>query len=166
MAEDRFANVFTAEVVQSATNVLTFGEMVFGITLRDRVAVVIDELYFYLSAAGLALMTAVSDSISMGITVSDQVSDITDLADRRILYTQILIRADFGTAAAAQFIRMPLKESFSPPVLALPNRFYFGVDSAGLASVLTARLRMHFRTEKITQDQQLIEVLETFQLST
>ncbi len=166
MAEDRFANVFTASVTESAAGVLTFVEMTFGITLRDRVAIVLDELLFYVTAATLSLMTANSDQIMYAVTVSDQVTDLEDLADRRILYAGSWVRMDFGTAASAQILHLPVKAVFSPPMIALPNRLFLGVDSGGLASAIKLFMRMHFRTVKITQDQQLIEVLEAFQLST
>ncbi len=166
MAEDRFANVFTAEVTNSAANALTFTEMNFGITLRDRVAIVIDTLYFYVSAVTLQQMTTLSDSITCALSVSDQVTDLNDLADRRILAMKSLTRVDFGTAAGGQLIENPMDISFAPPLIALPNRMFFGVDTVGLASASVTQLRMHFRTVSITQDQQLVEVLEAFQLST
>jgi len=166
MAEDRFANVFTAQVVQTAANALTFAEMNFGITLRDRVAIVIDTLYFYLRRTDLLLFTAVGDEIVCALTVSDQVTNLADLADRRILAAKWLDRMDFGTAAGAEMVTIPMEISFSPPLIALPNRLFFGVDSTGLAAVTIVQMRMHFRTVSITQDQQLVEVLEAFQLST
>ena len=164
MAEDRFANVFTASVVMSAANVLTFAELNFGITLRDRIAIVIDELYFYPSFAALAEMTATGDRISWGITISDQVADINVLSDRRIMYNQSIFRLDAGTAASAVIKQRPFKESFSPPIIVLPNRMFFGSSSAGLTSAATTQMRMHYRTVKISSDDQLIEVLETLQL--
>lgn len=166
MAEDRFANVFTAETVMSAINTLTFSEMNFGITLRDRVAIVIDTLYFWPLHASIALMTATGDFISVALTVSDQVTNIGDLADRRILHEKSIIRHDLGTAAGGQLLYHPYETNFSPPLIALPNRLFMGVVSGGLASVATVVMRMHFRTVSITQDQQLVEVLEAFQLST
>jgi len=166
MAEDRFANVFSAEVVQSAANTLTFAEMNFGITLRDRVAVVIDQLYWIPSNGSLILMTATGDMIQYALTVSDQVSDIQDLQDRRIMAFHNNFRFDAGTAANALLVQTPFVQEFSPPLIVLPNRMFIAVNSVGLASAATIRLRMHYRTVSITQDQQLIEVLESFQLST
>lgn len=166
MAEDRFANVFTAELTMATANTTAFIEMAFGITLRDRIAIAIDEFYFYVAAAALAEMTTAGDAIILAVTVSDQVTNLSDLGDRRILYQTTLSRRDFGTAAAAQFLVMPIKMSFAPPMIALPNRIYFAVNTIGLASVAVVRMRMHYRTVSITQDQQLIEVLEAFQLST
>lgn len=166
MAEDRFANVFAGEVTLSAANILSFAELNFGITLRDRIAVVIDELYFWALLADIGAMTAVNDQITWALTVSDQVSDILDMGDRRILASRTITRMDFGTAASAQIISMPLKESYAPPLIVLPNRLFFAGVTVGLSTTAVLRMRMHFRTVSITQDQQLIEVLESFQLST
>lgn len=166
MAEDRFANIFTARVVMSAANTLTFNELVFGITLRDRVAIVIDQAFFWVNAAALGEMTTSSDRVEMALTVSDQVTAIGDMNDRRVMFGTNLIRHDLGTAASSTIFRMPLKEEFLPPLIILPNRVFFGVDTNGLASAATCYLRLHYRTVSITQDRQLIEVLEAFQLAT
>jgi len=166
MAEDRFANIFTVDLTMSGANALTFQEMQFGITLRDRIAIVIDELYYFPTAASLDEMTTLGDSLFWTISISDQPTDIRDLSDRRLLYTKQIKRNDFGTAAGAQLITLPLKESFSPPLIVLPNRIFLGMDTVGLASAARAFIRMHYRTVSITQDQQLIEVLEAFQMST
>ena len=163
--EDRFANVFSAEVTQLTINTSQWVEMNFGITLRDRIAIAIDELYWYPDAAALIEMTTESDRINLAIATSDQPTNFsTD--DRRILHTISLLRRDFGTAASAAFMLTPFKSAFFPPMISLPNRLFFGMNTVGLASVATVRLRMHYRTVPITKDEQLIEVLESFQLST
>lgn len=165
MAEDRFANVFNGTVTMSAPDTLTFAELVFGITLRDRIAIVIDELFYWVGIPVLTEMTAVADALSFGITTSDQVTNLNNPSDRRIINLERISRSDFGTAAGGQFVRQPFHRPFSPPIILLPNRIFFGMASAGLASAATGYVRIHFRTVSITQDQQLIEVLETFQLS-
>lgn len=166
MAEDRFANVFTATVLQSGANALTFAEMNFGLNLRDRVAIVIDELYWYLASNMYGLMTVAADLVSVAVTVSDQVTDIQDMADRRIIFQRRVLRADWGTAASGGLVLEPFKDSFSPPIIILPTRVFIGIASAGLASATGCTLRMHYRTVSLTADQQLLEVLETFQMST
>lgn len=166
MAEDRFANVFTAELTMSAANTGSYAELQFGITLRDMLAIAIDEIYFYPSSGSLAEMTAAGDEVAFAITVSDQVGNLFNLADRRILFLKRLKRLDAGTAATGNLIELPLKESFFPPLIVIPNRIYFAMISIGLASAADGQIRMHYRTVSITKDQQLIEVLEAFQLST
>jgi len=165
VAEDRFANVFSAEVVMTGANVLTFVEMNFGITLRDRVAIVIDQLWWFPTASMITEMTSTGDLIRASVGVSDQPTTILP-DDRRFLSIQEWHRLDFGTAAGGQILEIPTVQTFFPPLIALPNRLFLGLITAGLASAGTMRLRMHFRTVSITQDQQLVEVLESFQLST
>ena len=165
MAEDRFANVFAAEVVLSAANTLTWAELNFGIQLRDRIGVVIDELLVWWSTAGISRMTTTGDSISIALSVSDQPTDFST-GDRRILYTTDIVRLDLGTAAGGVVIVEPTKQSFHPPLIVLPNRLFFGGSSVGLADPITLRMRLHFRTVSISQDRQLLEILESMQLST
>ncbi len=162
-AEDRFANIFTATVTETAAQALTFTEMNLGITLRDRIALVIDELYFYPTIASLLLMTTSGDLIQMAITISDSVTNIGDLTDRRIIYDELIGRLDFGTAASGTLLRTPIKASFAPPIIVLPTRLFFGIDSVGTATPVSATLRMHYRTVSVTSDRQIIEVLETLQ---
>jgi len=167
MAEDRFANVYTADVTTSAANALTFTQLNFGLNLRDKIAVVIDQLFFYIATAVITEMTAANDRVGMAITMGDQVTDIFpgNLGDRRIIYATEFRRTDMGTAASGMLHVSPIKAEFSPPVLVLPTRLFFAIDTQGLASVSNVILRMHYRTVNITQQDQLIEVLETFQLS-
>jgi len=165
MAEDRFANIFTADLTMSGVGALTFSELNFGISLRDRIAIVIDQLFFFPTTGSLLEFTTVGDNLVFGISVSDQVTDLADWGDRRILYSSKLERFDFGTAASGTHLITPIRVDFAPPLISLPNRIYFGLDATGLASAARMILRMHFRTVKITQDQQLIEILESFQLS-
>lgn len=162
-AEDRFANVFTGQVVMSAANTLTFSQLSFGITLRDRVAIVIDEIYWYIQQAALIEMTTLGDEVKMGITLSDQVS-VLGVHDSRVVLLSQLTRMDFGTAASGVHLKLPIKESYSPPVIVLPTRLFVAVMSSGLASAAVVDVRMHYRTVPITQDRQIIEILETLQL--
>jgi len=166
MAEDRFANIFTASVTMSAANTLTFAELNFGITLRDRIAIVIDQIFIYPSASLYALMTTAADFAAIALTISDSVTDITDLADRRIFTLKFLERADWGTAASASLVEHPYILEFTPPLIMLPTRVFLAMDTVGLAAVSGCTIRLHYRTVSITQDQQLIEVLESLQQST
>jgi len=167
MAEDRFANVYTAALTMSGINALTFVQLNFGLNLRDKIAVVIDQLYIYMSGGMIAEITTTGDRIAFAVTMGDTVTSVFSeaLTDRRIVAQKEVIRLDAGTAATAIIIEVPLKMEFMPPILVLPTRLFFAMDTVGLASAGVAILRMHYRTVNITQQDQLIEVLETFQLS-
>jgi len=167
MAEDRFANVYTSDITMSAANVITFQQLNFGLNLRDKIAIVIDQMYFYIREGAVSEMTTTADAIAMAVTMGDAVTNIfgVGLGDRRIIYAHELRRLDLGTAGSGLLYQMPLKAEMMPPVLVLPTRLFFAVNSVGLASAARVIMRMHYRTVNITQQDQLIEVLETFQLS-
>jgi len=167
MAEDRFANVYTSDLTMSGVDELTFLQLNFGLNLRDKIAIVIDQCYFYISGVNLAEFLTNNDSLAIAITMWDQVTNVfqSGLGDRRVIFTTEFRRTDFGAAASGQFYTMPITVEFSPPILVLPTRLFFAVDSSGLVTPAQCILRMHYRTVNITQQDQLIEVLETFQLS-
>jgi len=166
MAEDRFANVFNATLDMTAANAVSFAQLNFGVSLRDRIGIVIDQLFWFPGAATLGEMTTNLDRIIMAITLSDQITSIADLSDNRIIFVEELQRLDFGTAAAATVIKKPIVSEFAPPIIVLPTRMFLAMDSVGLASAGHVDLRMHYRTVSISAETQLREVLETFQLST
>ncbi len=166
MAEDKYANVFNAEVTLSAANTLTFAPLQFGIQLRDRIGIEIRELFYWYTDAALLEMTTAGDSLTWALTRSDQITDINDVGDDRIIDVHTMTRMDFGTAGSGQFQERPLKKSYNPPLLVLPTRLHFAARTAGLASAAVMRMRMHFTTVSISQDAILKELLETFELTT
>lgn len=163
MAEDRFANQFIGSVTESSAGVLTFAELNFGMQLRDRVALVIDSIRWWLFVDTVALMTAAGDDIYLAITQSDSVASLQAPTDSRIVDLITLTRADFGTAASAGIFQMPLMTEFSPPLIMLPHKVYAAIASTGLASPVTAYLRIYYRVVNISRDEQLIEILEAMQ---
>lgn len=165
MAEDRFPNIFNAEVTLTAANALTFAVMNFGIAIRDKLAIVVDQVFFWIPPATIAEMTTTGDSIAIGMTNSDQPPTLYDFGDRRVLFFKELSRMDFGTAAGGMLYQMPMELEFAPPMINLPTRLFMAAQSIGLATALTARMRMHFRTVPLTSEQQLQEVLEVWQLT-
>lgn len=166
MAEDRFANIFQAQVTMSAANALTFIQLNFGITIRDNIGIVIDSIYFYPTLGSIAEMTATGDALMYGITLSDSVTEIFDIMDSRVLFNSTFTKHVDGAPAAAMFIHYPFEHHFAPPILQLPQKIYFGLDTVGLANPAVGSIRMHYRTVNISSAEKLIEILETLHLST
>jgi len=166
MAEDRFANVFSAEVTESAANTLTFAQLNFGITFRDKMAIVVDQIFWLLIGGVLDDFDAEGDGVSMALTTSDQVTDITDFADTRVLVLKMLRTITLGTMADSHILEQPYVSSFTPPLIVIPTRLYLAVWGSSLAAAAILRARIHFRTVPVSTEQQLTEVLETFQLTT
>jgi len=167
MAEDRFANIATLTLAESAAGTLTFQELRTGVGIEpDRKsanAMAIDEIDYFVGVTALAQMTASTDRIDYAITVSNAVTDLTDFSDRRILHSGFLLRTDLGTAASSWVHRMPLVHQFFPPLITADKSLYLGVVGTGLASAILMKARIYHRIVEISQGE-FIELAEVFRL--
>lgn len=161
LTDDRFANILHAEVTHSAANTITFTEVQTGASLGMRLGLIVDTMFFYPIPSTIALMTASNDRISMAWCTSDQVTDLQDEADSRILHVMHMVRHDMGTAAAAQLYITPLVAEFNPPLIMASPKLFLCSDSNGLASVGTVRARLGFRFISLSP-QEYLEIAETF----
>lgn len=165
---DRFANFASIEVTQSAANTLTFASLSTNMGFLGRrdqaLAMVIDEIQYSPGKTGLDLMSATGDQILMGLTTSDQITDLEDLTDNRLLDFNQVMRHDGGTAASHVFRRFPDRKQFFPPIISAERTLFLGCDSTGLASAITVRMRILFRVETLTGPE-LVELSEVFRLT-
>lgn len=161
--DDRFQNVLTAQVLASAANVLTFAEVQTGASLGLGLGLVIDTMDFWPNNTSLAEMTAANDRIVMAWCTSDQVDDLEDPSDSRIIHAMSYARRDAGTAANALFQLTPFHHEFTPPRIVAIPRVYLATISAGLASANRVFARLGFRYIKLT-DKEYLELAETFLL--
>ena len=167
MAVDKYANIATIQTTMSAANFLTFAEMRTGMGIEsDRKtarAMIIDQIDYLISAATLAEITTGNDDVTFAICVSNAVTDISDITDRRILHSGSLSRRDLGTAATGIFFRSPLTHQFFPALITAERSLYLGADSTGLASAIVLQVRLYYRQVEITQAD-FIELAEVFRL--
>ena len=164
---DRYANIATFNVTESAAGTLTFAELRTNAGIdasrRRATAILVDEIDYFPNRATAALMTTAGDDQLFGLTISDGVTDLQDMSDSRILHSARITRVDWGTAGSAQFEYAPLVFQFFPPLITAERSIYLGLESAGLASASNLRARMYYRTVEIT-DGEFLEIAEVFRL--
>jgi len=167
MAEDRYANIATISVTFSAANTATFQELPTQLGIQsDRktaVAMLIDQIDYFTTNAALLEMTTAGDSIHWMLSISNGIANFLDFADRRVLHTTFLHRADFGTAAGGQLVQIPITKQFFPPLVVAERSLYLGGTSVGLASAAVIHCRIYYRTVTLT-DSQFLEISEVFRL--
>lgn len=167
MATDKFANIATIQVTLSAANVLTFAEMRTQVGIEpDRktaIAMIIDEIDYMPGPSSFAEMTATGDELDFGLTISNAVTDLIDISDRRVLHSGYVTRLDLGTAAAGAIIKLPIVHQFFPPLITAERSLFLGFDTIGLASVQALRVRIYHRIVKISQGE-FLELAEVFRL--
>lgn len=163
MAEDRYANILSGEIQTPTANTIAFQEFTTGVGLQSKQGMIIDQLDYFPSTTSVTEMTAVGDTINYGFTVSNGVTTLEDFTDRRIIHSAKLVRTDFGTAAAAQLLSMPLSYQFFPPLVIAEPRIYLAAASVGLANANLLRARMYFRFIELT-DRNILEIAQSFTL--
>lgn len=167
MAIDKYANIATISVQQSAADTITFQELRTNLgVMSGRLgaqAMLIDQINYYYSVTAPALMTTAADLIQGAVTISNVPPSLGDAADRRILDMNQLQRVDWGVAASGQMLEMPRIHQFFPPLILAERSIYLGVNSSGLASAITLNVRIYYRTVEISNTE-LIELLEVFRL--
>lgn len=161
--EDRYSNLASVSTLMSAANVLTFSELVTGISLGQGMGMLIDQIDYLRPTAGLLEMTAAGDAILGAWCTSNAVPGISSMADRRIIHQSSLVRMDFGTAASGEALNPIQVAQFFPPLIVAAPRLFFGVNSSGLASAATMQSRLYFRYVELTS-QEYLELAETFLL--
>ena len=165
---DRFANIASIEVVESAAGTLTFAALATNMGFLGRrdqaLAMIIDELQWYPSDAGLKDLVDPADSLGLALTVSNNVTDIQDLTDRRILsliqWTPLMV----GAVVSLSLYVQPFRQQFFPPLITAERTLYLGVQGVSLAAAVTARLRILFRVETL-DSAELVELSEVFRLT-
>jgi hypothetical protein len=163
---DTYANIFTFAVTQSAANTLTFAELQTNLGIQpvrgSIVAMIVDSIEYDLTN-GFAELAGDTDVVQAALTISNQVTDLTDMTDRRILHLSSIKRVDAGTAASSTHYVGPTRFDFNPPMIHAEKSMYLAVDSTSLANPCTIRCRGYYRLVTLT-DAELIELTEVFRL--
>lgn len=165
---DRFANIASIETVETAANTLSFNSLSTNMGFLGRrdqaLAMVIDELQWRPNMVALTQLLTTADRIRMALTVSNAVTDITDLTDRRILATHSWGLGFVGAATAAFIIQAPVNKQFFPPLITAERTLFLAVEGVSLTSAMTGQLRILFRVETLTSGE-LVELAEVFRLT-
>lgn len=159
--DDRFANVIGARVTQSAANVEGFTEIQTGVSLAMSLGIVIDEVRYYPTSLALRELKADTDTITMGVYTSNNITDLQLPTDQRIIDFIKLTGVASGTPGNSYHVQTPFVSVLSPPLILAAPRLYVGVDSEGAAAAVISDFRIHFRYVKLTTVEYL-EIAETF----
>jgi len=165
---DRFANIASLRVVQSAANTLTFASLATNmgfIGRRDQaLAMVIDEIQWHIDDVTMDGLVAAADRVMLALCVSNSLTDITDYTDRRILALYEIGCTLAGTAGNAFIHEQPAVKQFFPPLITAERTLFLAVDGNSIPATVTAQCRILFRVETLTAGE-LVELAEVFRLT-
>lgn len=161
-SEDRFSNLASIVVVESAANTLTFVELLTGISLGLGIGMLIDQIDYYPSIATVEDLVATGDRIRMALTTSNAGSNL-NVSDNRVIHmAQLMVEPIVGSAASGGSpFKTPIIHQFFPPMIVAAPRLYGAVQGASLAAAGNITVRLYFRYITLTS-QEYLELAETF----
>lgn len=162
--EDRFANIAASSVTETAANTLTFVEMLTGISLGQGVGMLIDQIDYHIGASALQDLVAADDTLEMAITASNDVSDLSDVTDRRIIHQMKVQAMIVGAVVSLSHIVQPYPWQFFPPLIIASPRIHLAAKGTSLVGAATVSTRIYFRYIALTP-QQYLELAEAFVLT-
>ena len=162
--EDRYSNLLSANVLESAAGTITFQEIVTGISLGQGIGMLIDQIDYYPSGSGLELLVATLDQMQLAWTVNTSLSSLNPDTSGVIHTISIHTGAPIGTPASnGRPIILPLQYQFFPAMIVASPRLYFACVGTNLAAVFSARSRLYFRYVSLSS-QEYLELAEAFVL--
>lgn len=159
---DKYANIIYDSVVESAANTLTFNSVDLGISLFDKVGLLISRIEWY---EVHALLVAGDDTFYYGLSTSNQFSSPAPEQTSIITFHKDQIY-DYGVAGNNILHAEPYVDDFSTlpggGILVTPRPLYCFALGANLASAGTAKFRMFF-TITTLKAEEYFELLESRQ---
>ena len=161
--KDKYSNIFQVTAVESAANTLTFGEINLGLTIFQKVAILINRIVIDWSLALIVDLAASTDSMSVGLVANDQVSSIA-LRDSSTIWKQQKMMKLLGTAANGAVINVveEIDLSMLPGggELIAPKPLYWAIHGTTLTDVFEVTIRFYFQVVEL-KDAEYLELLES-----
>ena len=158
---DKYANVYLTEVTMSGIDTLTFEQINIGVSLFDRMGLMIHRIEYIPADSSYAQIIALIDLIKLGIVSSDQIASLS--ANTKAVIDFLSVRS-FGSVDGIMSIRDPIIHSFADlpegGLLVAPEPLYLAMDTGGFTAVGAAVVRMYYTLKKMS-DADYFELLET-----
>lgn len=153
--KDKFVNLAEVNVTMSAANTLTFTELMFGISMFDKVALLVQRLEFLYSAATLQELVAASDELSAALTISNTIVNLSPLQNQVVDVHQVDVNI-VGAATVTHLVHQPTIRDFSSLLgggILIPARpVYLGLTTAGFAAAAWCSMRMYYSFVPLAAD--------------
>jgi hypothetical protein len=159
---DSFANMAYLKVTEASAGTLKFAKLQLATEFgTPKKAMIIHRLEFLLGSA--ANFNASADGIDSALTLSDKLTDISDLSQPEVLVWVQMVRRDFGTAASGFLEHWPIVRDFASlpggGLIVPANYLYLGIQSTSATAVCSATMRLYY-TAMDLEDTDYLQLLE------
>ena len=163
---DRFANIASGTVIESAINTLTFQELQFGTSIGQRRGIIIDQIDYFVQPPTIAgnWVAAADFTIMAWCTRNDIPTLVDNFNDGRVLHMMHL-GIQVYTAVGVNYFQNPYVHQFFPPLIVAPRAgsLFLAVQSVSQIAVVGVQSRIYFRFIDLDKEDYL-ELAEAFDL--
>ncbi len=159
-SKDAYANVAFGTVTQSAANTLTFGQVQMGVGLFEGKAMLIHRIKYRPTSTALREIVTNADRIIVGLTTSNRLSAIFDVADPAIIDQKDIV----GIGVGVEPYQLPLVTDFTMlpggGKLVPANPLWVACMSQGFAAAAILRVDLEFTFVELSP-QDYLEVIQS-----
>lgn len=160
---DEYSNMIEQTITQSAINTLEFEEFNVGLTMFDKVGLIINRIEYEVPDSALVEMAAASDRWTIGISADNNITSL-NYSTRALIDMCELQTISTGAAAVVEHIVLPLVKDFSTlpggGLLVAPKPLYVGLNTVNFVAVSAGTVRVYFQTLQLKAED-YFELLES-----
>jgi len=159
---DVYANMVNLTLTESAANTLTFGSIDLGLTIFQKVGLLLNRIVVEYPTQLIGDMGANNDSMALALTQSDQITSISYLQDA-VVWKDTVSRRDFGAAASGFLYHHTKIYDFSGlpggGEIITPRPLYWASQGNGLTTTFSIYMRIFFTILEL-KSEEYFELLE------
>jgi len=161
--KDKYANILTQEITMSAADTLTFTEVSIGLSIFDKVGILISRIEYHPSVTTMNLMIADDDKLFHAVTTTNTLASL-NAREMSILDYHTLNMQVVAAGSGVQLYETPIVRDFANlpggGLLITPRPWYVALSSTSLGTAGVSVFRFFFTVVKLTP-QDYFELLET-----
>jgi len=160
---DKYSNQLSVTIDQSAADALTFEEIDIGLTVFDKVGLLLQRMQVEINSTTRDNLLTTADVFEVALTQSNSIPTLN--MQNAAVIDKIKISMALITSGALPLIQ-PLTRDWSNlgggGILIVPRPFYIAINSTGFAAAGQATCRLFFQVVTL-KPEEYFELLETRQ---
>jgi len=161
--KDKYSNLIQVTMEESAANTLTFGAIDLGLTIFQKVGIIVNRIVIDWTTQVLSDFVNDDDSMTVALTQSDQISTLA-LTESAVIWKAQRVRFNFGTPANSIITDVQREYSFEAMPgggeLMAPRPLYWACKGNGMSATFAMVMRIYFRILELKADE-YFEILES-----
>lgn len=157
--QDKFANIASIAVTESAANTLTYKKLETGVSMFEKYAWIINRVDYFFDPAA-ANFNGTGDTLAIALMANNVRTSIQTSAtfqDMAVLDMIWVSRQDYGAAATAILHYSPFTKDFSSlpggGLIVPPAPLYGAAQGSGLVSAATVVIKMYYTILELATDE-------------